>query len=184
MNNTEASTDMEVYMEHINLNKEIIISFFSLTGTFCTACLGLCGVFINKNFKCGCCPKKEKDDSEVNKKQDSDSESEYELEPEPESDPESVSAPSPAPTPSPTPSPKKPKSEKVVKIKIPKKEICRKCQILETPLDSFLGIIRVNESNCWQEKFQCKYCSLYFCPFHLPPNQGLVGGHRCAKKQP
>ena len=53
MNNTESSDDIEVYMEHINLNKEIIIAFFSLTGTFCTACLSLCGIIISKNFKAG-----------------------------------------------------------------------------------------------------------------------------------
>ena len=64
MNNTESSDDIEVYMEHINLNKEIIIAFFSLTGTFCTACLGLCGIIINKNFKCKCCHKEEEEEEE------------------------------------------------------------------------------------------------------------------------
>ena len=66
-------------------------------------------------------------------------------------------------------------------ISSPPVKYCGPCQILETPLGSFLGIVRVNQSKCFTSKKKCDKCHKYFCEFHHSPNNyGDTGGHVCS----
>ena len=166
MNNTESSTDITNINYLNSIDKEIIIALIGGVGTICTAFLGFLGVWSSQNFECGCCskmPPTPTDESE-----------------EDEEDPPSVAeAPAPASSPAVVSSP----PSQVVHT--PPPPYCGPCQILETPLDSFLGIIKVNRSNCYNRRIRCQFCGKHFCTYHLAPNNdGATGGHVCKRYRP
>ena len=169
----------------------ITAAIITVSGQAGAALLALFGIFVQKNYICRCkyC---QESDSEGDAGSESDSEDEAgsveNTEPEPELEHE------PLPE---VPLPKVPLPEvpevnaepKFVKksrtrtptISSPPVKYCGPCQILETPLGSFLGIVRVNQSKCFTSKKKCDKCHKYFCEFHHSPNNyGDTGGHVCS----
>ena len=55
------------------------------------------------------------------------------------------------------------------------------CQIQQTELLKLAGLPIYNNKQCSEQKTKCRYCGLWFCPFHLPVNNNgdLNGGHVC-----
>ena len=126
------------------MNNEITVAMITVSGTLGTALLTLLGIFIQKNYICGCCSRDKQ---------------------------ENLSGPF---TTSSIPLP-----ESIIEF------IPDVCQILETELDSFLGIIKVNKSNCFMNKKKCPFCNKYFCEYHKKPNNtGDTGGHVCGSYNP
>ena len=167
MNNTEPDITNINYLN--NIDKEIVIALIGGVGTICTAFLGFLGVWSSRNFECGCSRRMtthtdESDDEEG---------------PSPE-----VHTPVPVSVPVSSPGVVSSPPSQLVQTPTPPM-FCGPCQILETPLDSFLGIIKVNRSNCYSRRVKCQFCGKHFCTYHLSPNNdGATGGHICKKYIP
>ena len=122
------------------MDNDIKVAMIYVSGTLGTALLTFLGIFIQKNYICGCCSREK-----------------------------------PVPEPLPVPL-----SNPALPIPIPDE-----CQILETKLGNFLGIIKVNQSNCFTNKKKCPFCNKYFCEYHIKPNNtGDTGGHVCESINP
>ena len=137
------------------MDNDIKVAMIYVSGTLGTALLTFLGIFIQKNYICGCCSREK---------------------PVPEPLPIPLPEPNPyLPNPEPLPL-----SNPVLPVPIPDE-----CQILETKLGNFLGIIKVNQSNCFTNKKKCPFCNKYFCEYHIKPNNtGDTGGHVCESINP
>ena len=179
----------------------ITAAIITVSGQGGAALLALFGIFVQKNYICRCkyCQESDSGDEageageagsdsedEAGSVENTEPETEPELEPEPESEPEPLPE---VPEPESEPGPKVNAEPKFIKksrtrtptISSPPVKYCGPCQILETPLGSFLGIVRVNQSKCFTHKKKCPKCNKYFCEFHHSPNNyGDTGGHVCS----
>ena len=169
----------------------ITAAIITVSGQAGAALLALLGIFVQKNYICRCKYCQESDsEGDAGSESDSEDEAGSVENTEPEPLPE---VPEPLPeVPEQEPLPEVPEvnaEPKFVKksrtrtptISSPPVKYCGPCQILETPLGSFLGIVRVNQSKCFTSKKKCDKCHKYFCEFHHSPNNyGDTGGHVCS----
>ena len=132
------------------MDQEITVAIIGVSGPIVAALLALIGIFAQRNLMCGCCGRGATDSSNNDN-----------AAPEPTPEPAHVSTPTPEHVSAPAPTPV---------------ETYKKCQILDTRLSSFLGIIKVNKSNCYTNKKKCPHCNKVFCEYHYwPNNHGEAG---------